>query len=60
MRARVADEPTPAAWRGGQLHTDVGRMARLAGRGPTDRRQFETTGLALAVREASTASGPSC
>jgi len=33
-------------------HTDVGRMAQQAGGGPTDGRQFETTGLALAVREA--------
>ncbi len=33
-------------------HTDVGRMAHQAGGGPTDGRQFETTGLALAVREA--------
>ena len=33
-------------------HTDVGRMARQAGGGPTDRRAFESAGLALAVREA--------
>ncbi|MCY4027253.1 MAG: efflux RND transporter permease subunit, partial [Acidobacteria bacterium] len=33
-------------------HTGVGRMARQAGGGPTDRRAFETAGLALAVREA--------
>ena len=33
-------------------HTGVGRMARQAGGGPTDRRAFESAGLALAVREA--------
>ena len=33
-------------------HTGVGRMAQQAGGGPTDRRAFETAGLALAVREA--------
>ena len=34
------------------VHADVGRMVRQAGGGATDRRQFETAGLALAVREA--------
>ena len=34
------------------MHADVGRMARQAGAGPADRWDFETTGLALAVREA--------
>ena len=33
-------------------HTDVGRMAQQAGGGPADRREFESAGLALAVREA--------
>ena len=33
-------------------HAGVGRMAQQAGGGPTDRRAFETAGLALAVREA--------
>ena len=33
-------------------HAGVGRMARQAGGGPADRREFETAGLALAVREA--------
>ena len=34
------------------VHADVGRLARQAGGVPTDRRDFETAGLALAVREA--------
>ena len=34
------------------VHAGVGRMARQAGGGPTDRRAFESAGLALAVREA--------
>ena len=34
------------------VHTGVGRKARQTGGGPTDRRAFETAGLALAVREA--------
>ena len=34
------------------VHANVGRMVRQAGGGATDRRQFETAGLALAVREA--------
>ncbi len=34
------------------VHAGVGRMAQQAGGGPTDRRAFETAGLALAVREA--------
>ena len=33
-------------------HTDVGRMAQQAGGGPADRRELESAGLALAVREA--------
>ena len=35
------------------VHADVGRLARQAGGVPTDQRDFETAGLALAVREAS-------
>ena len=34
------------------VHTGVERMARQAGGGPTDWREFESAGLALAVREA--------
>ena len=34
------------------VHADVGRLARQAGGVPTDRRDFETAGLVLAVREA--------
>ncbi len=34
------------------VHADVGRLSREAGAGPADRRDFETAGLALAVREA--------
>ena len=34
------------------VHAGVGRMAKQAGGGPTDRRAFESAGLALAVREA--------
>ena len=34
------------------VHADVGRLARQAGGVPTDRRDFETASLALAVREA--------
>ena len=34
------------------VHADVGRLARQAGGVPTDRRDFETAGLALAMREA--------
>ena len=34
------------------LHANLGRLARQAGGGPTDQRQFDTAGLALAVREA--------
>ena len=34
------------------VHTGVGRMAQQAGGGPSDRRAFDSAGLALAVREA--------
>ena len=34
------------------VHADVGRLARQAAGVPTDRRDFETAGLALSVREA--------
>ena len=34
------------------VHAGVGRMAQQAGGGPTDRRAFDSAGLALAVREA--------